>query len=364
MNILLVKQVDLSSEGVFIPNKEQQKHIYEVLRLEDKDIVKVGVINGQIGLGQLRILKDVNIKAALIYEIQLLPLYFRNARNIWDFITQKSAEVEFKRSIMSEKPALTANNSMLKFPALSERELNHWLSNPYEKLEITADLDNVFCSDDSVLIKKLCKTMPSCYSAEPAKVTPAKLILAIPRPNVFVRMVKTLGTLDVSDVLFYISIKSEIDYLKSSKLAPEALEKYLFEAMQQACRTYTPTISLFSSLDELIKTVSFNGLLVVAHPYSLDDLEPLGIVQLQSKHKFCGKNVFLAFGPEAGFTNHEIEKLRSVHKPEHGFELLSMGHIIYTCEVAVLMLTSQFLVLYMLHRASEVFKPDNCVATP
>jgi RsmE family RNA methyltransferase len=156
----------------------------------------------------------------------------------------------------------------------------------------------------------------------PAKL-PLTVILALPRPKMIRRILRTIAEMGVPDLILINTYKVEKSYWRSPALDSASIDNYFLEGLQQARDTVMPTLRmarLFKPFveDELPLMVAGKKALVAhpgdfsACPHAID--EP------------CA----LAIGPEGGFIDYEVEKLRMA-----GFTCVQMGERILRVETAL-----------------------------
>jgi 16S rRNA (uracil1498-N3)-methyltransferase len=152
---------------------------------------------------------------------------------------------------------------------------------------------------------------------------PVTLILALPRPKVLRRVLRTASSMGAKRIILLNSWRVEKSYWQSPFLETAAMNEQLILGLEQARDTLLPEIQLrplFKPFveDELPRLVQ-DTLALVAHPTALAD---------------CPRNTFravtLAIGPEGGFIPYEVEKF-----VDCGFAPISLGERILSTETAV-----------------------------
>lgn len=163
--------------------------------------------------------------------------------------------------------------------------------------------------------------------APPAKL-PLTVLLALPRPKMLRRILRSLSELGVAEIILINSAKVEKSFWSSPVLEAAALEQYLIEGLQQSRDTVIPKISL----QRLFKPFVEDQL-----PSLLSDRQ--GLVAHPGLGQACSatqQDSILAIGPEGGFTSYEVEKLLAT-----GFTGIHLGERILRVETAVVSLTAQ-----------------------
>lgn len=164
-------------------------------------------------------------------------------------------------------------------------------------------------------------------SAPPA--LPLTLILAMPRPKMFRRVLQTCATLGVKDLWLINSYKVEKSFWQTPWLSEDNLRENLTLGLEQARDTVMPRVhirKLFKPFveDELPSLLAGKRALV-AHP-GTDTPCPTHVDQPTA----------LCIGPEGGFTPYEVGKLE-----EAGCEPVHLGPRILRVETAVPVLVSR-----------------------
>ncbi len=136
--------------------------------------------------------------------------------------------------------------------------------------------------------------------APPAKL-PLTVILALPRPKVLRRVLRSVSAMGVPRVILLNCFRVEKSYWSSPVLQPEVLKEQLVLGLEQAGDTLLPEIMLrplFKPfVEDELSGLAKGTLSLVAHP-AVSPSCPRGI-----KHAAT-----IAFGPEGGFIPYEIEK--------------------------------------------------------
>jgi 16S rRNA (uracil1498-N3)-methyltransferase len=157
----------------------------------------------------------------------------------------------------------------------------------------------------------------------PPEKLPLTILLALPRPKVIRRVLRSLTELGVSRIVLMHAYKVEKSYWQSPLFTEDKLRNYLLTGMMQCRDTVLPELIIRQRFkpfieDELAELAS-NSTKIVAHPGNYQPC-PTAINQACT----------LAIGPEGGFIPYEIEKLQEV-----GFQCVSLGERILRVETAV-----------------------------
>ena len=149
------------------------------------------------------------------------------------------------------------------------------------------------------------------------------LILALPRPKMLRRILRTIAELGVSELHLINSYRVEKSYWQSPVLETEQIQQYLLQGIEQSKDTLVPTVMTHKRFKPFVEDdlpemlVGKNALL--AHPGGYP----------RAPYGPC-ENMVLVIGPEGGFIPYEVEKLQSA-----GCNTVSLGPRILRVENAV-----------------------------
>lgn len=137
---------------------------------------------------------------------------------------------------------------------------------------------------------------------DPPPPLPVTVILAMPRPKVFKRVLQGITAMGVKDIIILNSWRVDKSYWQSPAIKPPSIHEQLLLGLEQACDTILPTVTLQTRfkpfVEDNLPTFAAQTCALVAHPGS---------------SRPCPANVqnavTLAVGPEGGFTDYEIEKI-------------------------------------------------------
>jgi RsmE family RNA methyltransferase len=164
--------------------------------------------------------------------------------------------------------------------------------------------------------------------AAPAKL-PLRLVIALPRPPVFRRLLSTIASLGVERLLVVGTARTEKSFWQSHVVEPENIRSRLLLGIEQARDTILPETSVhryFESLvDEILPSWVDQRRGFVAHPGA----------QTACPHD-VDEPVTLFIGPEGGLIDHEIDRLRGI-----GFEPVGIGDRILRVEPVIPMLVGR-----------------------
>ena len=163
------------------------------------------------------------------------------------------------------------------------------------------------------------------------------LLLAMPRPRQFARLLPMIASLGVDTLWVTGGARVEINYFSSHLLRADnaaGLREALVEGCEQAGDTAVPRVILRKNLRKLLRSdeLSVDGaeqLRLVAHPQR-DGTAALRLPDLPAH----GGRLLLAVGPEGGWDEPaELDLFR-----ERGFEQVTLGPRTLRTDVAVISL--------------------------
>ncbi len=157
----------------------------------------------------------------------------------------------------------------------------------------------------------------------PPPAIPLTLILALPRPKVLRRVLRSVSSLGVKRIVLLNCVRVEKSFWQSPFLNPAAVNEQLTLGLEQARDTVLPEVllrPLFKPfLEDEAPALVKGRLPLVAHPYSTAPCP-----------RDVNRDVALAIGPEGGFIPYEMEKLIAC-----GFTPVQVGERILSIETAV-----------------------------
>ena len=162
----------------------------------------------------------------------------------------------------------------------------------------------------------------------PAKL-PLTLLLAMPRPKMFRRILQHCATLGVPEIILLNSVRVEKSFWQTPFLQPEVVRENLLLGLEQARDTVLPTVRIEKRfkpfVEDSLPGIIDGRLALVAHPGNFPAC-PRGIDQ----------PLTLAIGPEGGWVPYEVDKLI-----EAGMQPVQLGDRILRVETAVTALVSR-----------------------
>lgn len=158
--------------------------------------------------------------------------------------------------------------------------------------------------------------------APPAKL-PLTLLLAMPRPKMFRRILQHCATLGVAEIILLNSYRVEKSFWQTPFLQPDSMRENLLLGLEQARDTRLPSVRIEKRfkpfVEDQLPALCAGQLGLLAHPGSA--LECPRHVQ---------QSTVLAIGPEGGWIAYEVDKLQAA-----GLKPVHLGERILRVETAV-----------------------------
>jgi RsmE family RNA methyltransferase len=174
-----------------------------------------------------------------------------------------------------------------------------------------------------------CLEVEVTLDAAPPKPLPITLVLAMPRPKMFKRIMESVTSLGVKEIYLINSWRVEKSFWKSPVLEKESLERYFRLGLEQAKDTMVPALyqrRFFSRfVREELPVIGQDTFCLTAHPKT-SHMCPASV----------NKRTTLVIGPEGGFIDLEVKTLE-----EAGFETVSIGERILKVETVTTYLISR-----------------------
>ena len=157
----------------------------------------------------------------------------------------------------------------------------------------------------------------------------ADLILAPLRPRVFKRLLPQLAAMGVGDIVLVGAKKVEKAFWGATVLKEENYRPLLVDGLMQSGTTIVPRLELRRNFVRFIReeldSLYPDSTRIVAHPYNA---EPIG--------EPPQGRLLIAIGPEGGWTDEEVELLKS-----KGFQCRSLGGRILRTDTATVALLAK-----------------------
>ena len=172
-------------------------------------------------------------------------------------------------------------------------------------------------------------TLRPNFDTDPPTAPPIKLVIALPRPKMLKRILRSVSMLGVKEIYLINTYKVEKSFWQTQVLQNKYYERYFHEGLTQAKDTIMPSLKIYKKFkpfveDELPKIIQATTP-IVAHPGNYPKF-PQGI----------NSPMTLVIGPEGGFTEYEVNLLR-----QNGMSVYQCGERILRMETAVTALISQ-----------------------
>jgi RsmE family RNA methyltransferase len=148
---------------------------------------------------------------------------------------------------------------------------------------------------------------------DPPPKRPLQLVLALPRPPVFRRLVSTIASLGVERLLVVGTARTEKSFWQSHVIEPEMIRERLLLGLEQASDTMLPIVEFHRYFEPLLKEVLPAHLVgrrgLLAHPGAT-----------QPCPHAVAEPVTVFVGPEGGLVDYEVDRLTEI-----GFEAVGLG---------------------------------------
>ena len=162
----------------------------------------------------------------------------------------------------------------------------------------------------------------SLHQPPPDKL-PLRLVLALPRPKMLRRILRTIAELGVPELHLINSYRVEKSYWQSPALEQDTVREYLLGGLEQSRDTQVPLVHQHRAfkpfVEDHLPTMIRGRHALLAHP---------------GGQSLCPRNIdgntLLVIGPEGGLIPYELDKLESA-----GCEIVSLGPRILRVETAV-----------------------------
>lgn len=168
-----------------------------------------------------------------------------------------------------------------------------------------------------------------CLDREPPEPVPLNLVLALPRPKMFRRIIQAVTSLGVKKIHIINSWRVEKSFWNSPKLEPESVRQQMILGLEQAKDTIMPELTFHRYFKDFaqnsLSAIAGKTHRILAHPKS-DKICPMAI----------DAPATLIVGPEGGFIPYEVETLE-----DQGFSAYHMGARVLRVETAVISLISR-----------------------
>ena len=152
---------------------------------------------------------------------------------------------------------------------------------------------------------------------------PTRLVLALPRPKMLRRILRTVAEFGVDELHLIHSYRVEKSFWQSPYLQRSKVEAALIQGLERAGDTVVPVVTEHRRfkpfMEDSLSSIAAERELVIAHPS--------GEHRLKTED---GKKRCLLVGPEGGFIDYEIELAHSL-----GATVTHLGNRIMSVDTAV-----------------------------
>ena len=160
-------------------------------------------------------------------------------------------------------------------------------------------------------------------TAAPPEKLPIVLVLALPRPKMLRRILRTVAEFGVPELHLINSYRVEKSYWQSPVLQEDTVRDYLIQGLEQSRDTILPTVHRHSRfkpfVEDIFPQMVAGKAALLAHP---GDHPP-------APHTINHPGL-LVIGPEGGFIPYEVEKFQAA-----GCDTVSLGPRILRVENAI-----------------------------
>ena len=187
---------------------------------------------------------------------------------------------------------------------------------------LMGDAEIVSLSENEALLR------PSLHTSPPGKL-PLILVVALPRPKMLRRVLRTAAEQGVAEIRLIHSYRVEKSYWQTPALKEATVREYLLQGLQQSRDTIVPRVSCERRFKPFVEDTLpglTRGRRALLAPPGAPPACPRGI----------DTPTVLVIGPEGGFIPYEVEKLQQA-----GCETVSLGPRILRVETAVTALVAR-----------------------
>lgn len=209
---------------------------------------------------------------------------------------------------------------------IADHRLQHLLqvlgAQPGDQLRV-GELDGLTGTGEILEINPAQAVLAVELATPPPPKLPLRLVLALPRPKMLRRIIRSVAELGVAELHLVHSFRVEKSYWQTPALQPQSLRGYLLQGLEQSRDTVLPVLACHRRFKPFVEDV-LPGLAggrraLLAHPGDYPPC-PRGPQQ----------ETLLVVGPEGGFIPYEVEKLEAA-----GCQAVSLGPRILRVENAL-----------------------------
>ena len=158
---------------------------------------------------------------------------------------------------------------------------------------------------------------------DPPAGLPLTLLLALPRPKVLRRMLRSLALFGVKRIVLMNAARVEKSYWQTPFLEEDRVREQLLLGLEQSRDTVLPEVRIRKRfrpfVEDELPALAEKSMRLTAHPAGAEPC-PRAVTG----------SIVLAVGPEGGFVDHELEMLRLC-----GFRAVSLGERTLSVETAL-----------------------------
>ncbi|AHH08024.1 16S rRNA (uracil(1498)-N(3))-methyltransferase [Borrelia anserina] len=140
--------------------------------------------------------------------------------------------------------------------------------------------------------------------AKSNKLQKLKVIIGLVRPIAAKRIISHLGSIGISELIFFNALLSEKSYSCSKLFKEKEYEKYLIEGAMQGGITYIPKVNIFNNITEVLNNIEYNSSNTTKILLDIKSTNKLVDLNIQTK------NTVVIIGPERGFITKEINLIK------------------------------------------------------
>lgn len=165
--------------------------------------------------------------------------------------------------------------------------------------------------------------MSIVLDTDPPTPSDIQIIMAMPRPKVFRRLLQDMTSMGVKNIYVIKTWKVEKSFWESPVLSDEKLEESMILGLEQSRDTILPRVEVYKRfkpfVEDTLTDIIRGTECLVGHPSESGECVRVG-----------SKPLTLAVGPEGGFTPYEVDMLKSV-----GFKGFTLGERILRVETVI-----------------------------
>ncbi len=162
-------------------------------------------------------------------------------------------------------------------------------------------------------------------SNQPPQPLSCNLIIAMPRPKMFRRVLFDAVSLGVKQIFFIKTWRVDKNYFQSPLLTPQHIHETVCNALQQCRDSIEPKVAVYTRfkpfLEDTLPGITEGSVKIVADPHAEKNLD---------EFKNENNHYSLCIGPEGGFIPYEVSRLQ-----EYGFKAVQLGDRILKVDTVV-----------------------------